>query len=71
MILIGLLFFFFKGFTEALQEARKAAGCMEPSLTTSKTSEVCLSAVTEKSSPGSSSASCLSGFAYFFFRRNR
>ncbi|VDK87519.1 unnamed protein product [Litomosoides sigmodontis] len=49
-----------KGFTEALQEAREAASCVEPSLTTPTTPEVCLSAVIEKS-PGPSSANSLPG----------
>lgn len=57
---MGLLFF--KGFTEALQEAREAAGCVEPSLTVHKTSEACLSA---EKSPGSSNATSLSGFPFF------
>uniref|UniRef100_A0A915PTD2 Tetratricopeptide repeat protein 30 homolog n=1 Tax=Setaria digitata TaxID=48799 RepID=A0A915PTD2_9BILA len=46
-----------RGFAEALQEAREAAGYMEPSLTASKTSATCLSATVEKSVPGSSSIS--------------
>ncbi|KAM3722091.1 Hepatoma-derived growth factor-related protein [Dirofilaria immitis] len=50
-----------KGFAEALQEAREAAGCIEPSLTSQKISKTCLSAVTEKSTSESSSAITLSG----------
>ncbi|VIO95469.1 PWWP domain containing protein [Brugia malayi] len=59
-----------KGFTEALQEAREAAGCMEPSLTASKT-ELCLSGVVEKSSPGSCNANFLSGDRVISGNRSR
>ncbi|CAG9531057.1 unnamed protein product [Cercopithifilaria johnstoni] len=46
-----------RGFAEALKEAREAAGCVEPSFTTPKTLEVCLSAVVEKSPESSNSLS--------------
>lgn len=54
-------FFLFKGFAEALQEARSAAGYREPSSAAPKTSDVCLSAVVEKSPPKSCSMNLLSG----------
>ncbi|VDK85679.1 unnamed protein product [Onchocerca ochengi] len=50
-----------KGFTEALQEAREAAGCIEPSLTSPKIPEVCLSAAVGKNASESSSTNTLSG----------